>query len=105
MLVFGVVLLVLAALLLVAGVALFANGARMGARPQRAESGGADGAKHALQRLRWKELFSMMATSPKVFTSHQSSHDDRVKASGAFCFLTGIVLVCLAVLAFIAAAL
>ena len=98
--VLAIVLLVVGVVVLAFGVVLFANGVR--ARTQPHEPGGAEGAKQELHRLPWKELFSMTRTSVKVFTNSDASHDDRLKAAGAFCFLVGIVLVCLAIVAFLA---
>lgn len=103
MLVFAVILLVLGVVLLGLGVVLFANGVRARAQPQGVEPGAPDDTKKELGQLPWKELFSRMKTSVKVFTNTEAGHDDRLKAAGALCVLTGIVVVCLAVLAFIAA--
>jgi Flp pilus assembly protein TadB len=100
--VFAIVLLVVGAVALALGVVLFANGVRARARPHDGEPGGPEGTKQELQQLPWKELFSMMRTSVKVFTNSDAGHDDRLRAGGAFCFLVGIVLVCLAVVAFVA---
>jgi len=98
----AIILLVVGAAVLALGVVLFANGERAGTREQDVEPGGAEGTKQELQQRPWKPLFAMTGSSVKVFTNAQASHDDRLKAGGAFCFLVGIVLVCLAVLAFIA---
>jgi Flp pilus assembly protein TadB len=102
-LIFAVILLVLGVVLLGLGVTLFANGVRVRAQPRSVEPGAPDGTKEELEQLPWKELFSRMKTSVKVFTSGEAGQDDRLKAAGALCVLTGIVVVCLAVLAFIAA--
>ena len=85
---FGVILLIVGAVLLAFGVVVFGNGRR-----SRDESA----------PLPVKDLFSTMGSSVKVFTSREASHNDRLKAGGAFLVLTGIVVVCLAILAFIAA--
>ncbi|MCW2649925.1 MAG: hypothetical protein JWR32_901 [Mycobacterium sp.] len=103
MLVFAVILLVLGVVLLGLGVVLFANGVRVRAQPRGVEPGAPDGTKKELEQLPWKELFSRMKTSVKVFTNTEAGQEDRLKAAGAFCVLTAIVVVCLAALAFIAA--
>ena len=103
MIVFAVILLFLAAVAVGFGVMLFTNGARVRTRNQGVEGGG-DRRSGAAGLFRSGEIFSVMGTSIRVFTSRNASHDERLKAGGAFCVLTGIVLVCLAVLAFIVAA-
>jgi hypothetical protein len=103
MLGFAVVLLVVAVVVFAAGVVLFATGARVGTTPRGGEPGHGKPAKQELERLPWNELFSRMRTCVKTFTDPKARHDERLKASGAFCALTGIVLLCLAILAVIAA--
>lgn len=104
MLVFGVVLLVIAAVLIASGVVLFANGVRERSRPEGGEAAEPPkDPKTELQALPWKEPFSTMGSSVKVFTSSEAGRNDRLKAAGAFSVLVGLILVCLAILALIAA--
>ncbi|HEY7052982.1 MAG TPA: hypothetical protein VH496_12745 [Mycobacterium sp.] len=101
MVVLAVVLAVLGVVLIVAGIVYFANGAGVDAE------GGSKGerVKEGFARVPYRDLLGLVPRSPKVITDSDASHRDRVMAAGAFAVLVGIVLLCLAVFAGIAAAL
>lgn len=100
MVVFGVVLLILAAMVIVFGLVLYGNA--VGAVPDEPAREPA-ATRKGLARISWKHLFSRMKTSMKGMTDAEASRDQRVMATGAFCVLVGLVLVVIALLAFIAA--
>ena len=59
--------------------------------------------KKAFAKVPYRDLFGLVPRSAKVITDSSASHRDRVMAGGAFAVLVGIVVICLAVLAAIAA--
>jgi hypothetical protein len=97
---FAVVLLLVAAVLLGLGLVLYGNG--VGEVPDEV---GRDLAatRHGVKRIAARELFARMKTSLKGMTDAQASRDQRLAATGAFCVLLGLILVAIAVVAFIAA--
>lgn len=98
MVVLGIVLLILAAAVIAFGLVLYGNG--VGAVPddvRRTE------ANKALSRMRWNDLFSRMGSSVKGMTDSEASRADKLTATGSFCVLVGLVLILLAILAFIVA--
>lgn len=100
MMVFAVVLLVVAVVMVVLGLILYGNG--VGAVP---DDVGRDpvAARRGVTRISWRDLFTRMKTSLRGMTDAEAGRDQRLTATGAFLVLAGIVVVVLAVLAFIAA--
>ncbi|ULE35411.1 hypothetical protein [Mycobacterium sp. IDR2000157661] len=97
---FAVVLLIVAAVTIVLGLVLYGNG--VGAVPdeplrERAAT------RQGLSRISWKDLFSQMKTSIKTITDADASRTQRLAATGAFCVMIGLIVVAIAVLAFVAA--
>ena len=100
MTVLGVVLLILAALGIVFGLVLYGNGVGVvpddvGREPAATRKG--------LSRISWKDLFAQMKRSTTGMTDAQASRDQRLTATGALCVLVGLILLVLALLAFITA--
>ena len=100
MIALAVVLLVLAVVVIVLGLVLYGNG--VGAVP---DDVGQDrvATRRGLTRISWKDLFARMKTSVRGMTDGDAGRDQKLTATGSFCVLLGLVLVVLAVLAFIAA--
>lgn len=96
MFVLGIVLLILAAAVIAFGLVLYGNG--VGAVPddvRRTEP------HKALSRIRWSDLFSRMRSSVSGMTDSEASRVDKLTATGSFCVLVGLVLILLAILAFL----
>lgn len=101
MVVLGVALLLLAALVIVIGLVLYGNGAgTVPDRPMR----DATATRRGLSRVAWSQLFATMKTSVRGAASSDADPDHRKASMGAFVVLTGLILVFLAILAFVAAA-
>ncbi|OBI72803.1 hypothetical protein [Mycobacterium sp. E740] len=100
MIAFGVVLLIVAALVIVFGLVLYGNG--VGAVPDEPVREPAATQK-GLRRISWGDLGGRMKTSVKDITDGDADRAQRLSASGAFLVLVGLVLVVLAVIAFIVA--
>ncbi len=101
MAVFGVVLVVVAIALMAFGALMFANG--IGVAPERSSGSVGHDAKQTFGRLPWQRFFGLMPTSVKGMTNEDATREDRLRATGAFCGLAGIVLLFLAILALITA--
>lgn len=97
--VFAVILAVIGVVLIVSGIVYFANGA--GIEPEGDTEG--ERVKEGFAKVPYRDLFGLVPRSPKVITDSNASHRERVMAGGAFAVLVGIVVICLAVLAAIAA--
>jgi len=100
MVAFAVVLLLVGVVLVGLGLVLYGNG--VGEVPD--EVGGDMAAtRRGVKRISRKELFSRMKTSFRGMTDAEASRDQRLAATGAFCVMFALILIALAVLAFIAA--
>lgn len=100
MIVFAVVLLILAAVVIVFGLVLYGNGAGavpddLGREPAATRQG--------LSRISWKDLFGRMKTSINGMTNSEASRADKLTATGAFSVMVGLIVLAIALLAFIAA--
>lgn len=99
MVVFAVVVAVIGVILVLAGAVLFANG--IGVNPEgRTEP---ERVMQGFAQVPYREMFGLMPRSVKLVTDGDASRRDRVKASGAFIALAGIVALFLAALALIGA--
>lgn len=96
----GVALLVLAAVVIVVGLVLYGNGA--GTVPDRPMRDAA-ATRRGLSRIAWSDLTATMKTSVKGAASSDADQDHRKASMGAFVVLVGLILVVLAMLAFLAA--
>ena len=97
MVVFAVILAVIGVVLILGGAVLYANGVGVnpegGTEPERVKQGFA--------QVPYRDMFGLMPRSVRVVTDGDASRGDRLKASGAFLALVGIVVLFLAVLAVI----
>lgn len=100
MITFAAVLLVLAVTMIALGLVLYGNG--VGAVP---DDVGRDpvATRRGLRRISREELFSRMKTSVRGMTDADASRDQRLTATGSFLVMVGLVVVAIAVLAFVAA--
>jgi hypothetical protein len=98
MLAFAVILLIVAAFVIVFGLILYGNG--VGAVPDEVGRHPA-ATRQGLARISWGDLFARMKTCISGMTDENRAQ--KLTATGAFCVLLGLVLVLLAVLAFVAA--
>ena len=99
MVVFAVILLVLAAVLVVFGLVLYGNGVGLVPDDVGRESAAT---RKGLSRISSKDLFARMKTSVKGMTDQESSREQKMTATGAFCVMAGLILSVIALLAFIA---
>jgi hypothetical protein len=96
----GVVLLVLAVVAVVVGLAFYGNGkGEVPEQPMRDTAA----TRRGISRISWPKLFASMKTSVKDATRSEADEDQRRTAMGAFLVLVGVILVVLAILFFIAA--
>ncbi|OBB37294.1 hypothetical protein [Mycobacterium sp. 852002-51961_SCH5331710] len=96
----GVALLVLAAVAILTGLVFYGNGAgTVPDRPMRDTTA----TRRGLSRIDWSALFSTMKTSVKGATDGDADRRQRMASLGAFFVLAGLILVVLAILAFIVA--
>jgi hypothetical protein len=100
MVAFAVVLLLVAVVLIGLGLVLYGNG--VGEIPDDV-GGDVSATRRGVGQISRKELFARMRTSVREMTDANASRDRRLAATGAFCVLFGLILVALAVVAFIAA--
>ncbi|KMO79122.1 MULTISPECIES: hypothetical protein [Mycolicibacterium] len=100
MVVLGVVLLVLAVVAVLAGLLFFGNA--RGTVPDRP---GQDvtATRRGLSRINRSDLFATMRTSVKGAANSDAEQDKRTASLGGFLVLTGLVLVILAIVAFVVA--
>lgn len=95
----AVILAVIGAVVIVAGIVLYANGE--GVEPpghtetQRVTRGFA--------QVPYRDMFALMPRSVRVITDGQAGRRDRLRGAGSFTVAVGIVLLCLAVIAAIGA--
>lgn len=101
MIALGIVLLILAAAAIVFGVIVYGNGA--GLVP---DEPGRDTAatRKGVSKISMSGVFGRMKTSVRDMFDEQAGRDQRLMGTGAFAVLVGLVLVVLALLAFLAAA-
>jgi len=99
MAVLAVILAVIGIGLIVAGIIYFANAA--GVDPEGQTEG--ERVKQGFARVPYRDLWGLIPRSAKVITDSEAGRRDREKAGGAFAVLVGVIVICLAVLAAIAA--
>jgi len=97
----ALVCVVVGAVLFVAGLALYTNGA--GVAPAHRTSNDPTGFKRATSRLEWGDLFRRMPRVVRVMMSQQAERSDKLMALGSLCVLASLVAGLAAVLAFITA--
>ena len=96
----GVVLLILAAVAVLTGLVFYGNGAgTVPDRPMRDVTA----TRRGLSRIDWSALGTTMKTSVKGATKGDAARGQRMASFGAFLVLAGLILVVLAVVAFIVA--
>jgi hypothetical protein len=100
MIAFAVVLLLLAVVMIVLGLVLYGNG--VGAVPDDVGHEPA-ATRRGLTRISWKELFAGMKTSIGRMADGEASRDQKLTATGSFCVMVGLIVVAIALVAFIAA--
>lgn len=83
------------------GFVLFANG--VGVAPHNRTKSDPTGVKRAASRVSWGDLFRGMPKSVSMMANQEASRSDKLAASGSLLVLIGIVALCVAVLALIAA--
>jgi len=101
MAVFGLFLVVAALAVVAFGAVMFANG--IDVAPERSSGSVGDDAKQTFGRVPWQRFFGLMPTSVRGMMDSDATHADRLRATGAFCGLAGIVLLFLAIVALITA--
>jgi hypothetical protein len=101
MLWFGVVCLVLGAVLFVAGLAFYTNGA--GVAPARRTSDDPTGLKRATSRVEWGDLFRRIPRIVPTMMNHQAQRSDKLMALGSLSVVVGLLTWFVAVLAIITA--
>lgn len=92
-------LVVVAAVCVVAGFVLFANGA--GVAPRRRTEEDPTGFKRAGSRVAWPDVFRRMPSSPGVMLDKDAARDDKLTALGAMLVLAALLAGFGAVLAFV----
>jgi hypothetical protein len=101
MLWFGVVCVILGAVLFVGGLAFYTNGA--GVAPARRTSDDPTGLKRATSRVEWGDLFRRMPRIARVMLNQQAERSDKLMALGSLSVLVGLLAWLVAVLAIITA--
>ncbi len=92
---------IVGAVLLVAGLALYANGA--GVAPAHRTADDPTGFKRATSRVEWGDVFRRMPRIVGVMRNQQAERSDRLMALGSLCVLVSLIAWFVAVLAFITA--
>lgn len=92
-------LVVLAVVLFLAGLVLFANGS--GVAPHRRTPGDPTGVRRATTRVAWPDLFRGMRTCLTVMRDENADHNHRLAAAGSLLVLAAIVAGFVALLAFL----
>ncbi|MGA8545086.1 MAG: hypothetical protein WB785_07505 [Mycobacterium sp.] len=92
---------IVGAVLLVAGLALYANGA--GVAPAHRTADDPTGFKRATSRVEWGDRFRGMPRIVGVMRNQQAERSDRLMALGSLCVLVSLIAWFVAVLAFITA--
>ena len=101
MTVLAIILAVVGVVLVVLGIVLFANCA--GVNPDGSTE--AARVRQGFARVPYRDVFGLMPRSVKVATDADASRQDRAMAVGSFTTLVGLVVICLAIVAGIAAGL
>jgi hypothetical protein len=96
----ALVCVILGAVMFVAGLVLFTNGA--GVAPTSRTADDPTGFKRATSRLEWGDLFHRMPRSVGVMMNQQAARSDQLMAVGSLCVLVALLAWVVAVLAFIA---
>ncbi|MFZ0832231.1 MAG: hypothetical protein WAM92_03945 [Mycobacterium sp.] len=95
----AVILAVVAVVVIVTGVVLYANAS--GIEPAGHTEG--QRVRRGFAQVPYRDMVGLMPRSAKVVTDADAGRRDRLMAAGAFVGLVGIVVLCLAVLAAIGA--
>jgi hypothetical protein len=101
MLWFALICAVLGAVLFVAGLAFYLNGA--GLAPAQRTSDDPTGMKRATSRVEWGDLFRRMPRIPGTMLNEQAERSDKMMAVGSLCVLVSLIAALVALLALIAA--
>jgi hypothetical protein len=91
---------VVGAVLFVAGLAFYTNGA--GLAPAQRTGDDPTGLKRATSRVEWGDLFRRMPRIPGAMISQQTERSDKLMALGALCVLVSLLAGLVALLALIA---
>jgi hypothetical protein len=97
----AVVCAVIGALLFVAGLAFYTNGA--GLAPAQRTGDDPTGFKRATSRVEWGDLFRRMPRAAGFLINKQAERSDKMMALGSLCVLVSMLAGLVALLAFIAA--
>jgi hypothetical protein len=97
----AVVCAVIGALLFVAGLAFYTNGA--GLAPAQRTGDDPTGLKRATSRVEWGDLFRRMPRVPGFILNKQAERSDKMMALGSLCVLVSLLAGLVALLALIAA--
>jgi hypothetical protein len=92
---------IIGAVLLVAGLALYTNGA--GVAPVNRTADDPTGFKRAASRVEWGDVFRRMPRIVGVMRNQQAERSDRLMALGSLCVLVSLIAWFVAVLALITA--
>jgi|SRR4051812_47346223 hypothetical protein len=96
---FAVVLAIVGVALIVLGIVVYGNGA--GVNPAGQNEG--ERVKDGFAQVRYRSMLGLMPRSVKVVTDTDAERKERLQAAGAFAALVGIVVLCVAALALLAA--
>lgn len=95
----ALVCFIVGAVMFVAGLVLFTNGA--GVAPVNRTPDDPTGFKRATARLDWRDLYRLLPRSPKVMLDEGAERGDRLMALGSAAVLVAVVAWLAALLAFI----
>lgn len=95
----ALVLLILGAVMFVAGLVLYTNGA--GVAPARRTADDPTGFKRATSRLEWRDLFGRMPRVVQLMMNKQAERSEKLMTVGSLCVLVGLIAWFVAALAFI----
>ena len=95
----ALVCLILGALMFVAGLVLYTNGA--GVAPVHRTADDPTGFKRAKSRVEWGDLFRRMPRVVGVISNQQAERSDKLMAVGSLFVLVSLIALVVAVLAFI----
>jgi hypothetical protein len=85
----ALVCLILGAVLFVAGLAFYTNGA--GVAPAQRTADDPTGFKRATSRLEWGDLFGRMPRIVRVMMNQQAERSDKLMALGSLCVLASFI--------------
>ena len=100
MVAFAMVLVLIAVVCVVLGLVLYGNGT--GKVPDEVGQD-VSATRRGVRQISRKDLFARMKTSFRGMTDTDATRDQRLAATGAFLVMFGLILIAIAVLAFIAA--